>query len=272
MTFDPSAFNPANAVERERENFTNIARCTVNKVVTSREAFTNQKTGTFTETQGTSADDPVWVLEYEALDAQFPDGNKMKIFNTMKLLESTDAFAKRQSKNPSATRQFVDSGQRAPLVAKAFAGHGISVYPLDPAYDESKVIGNVFVLEMIEQKNRDGERLGRPYPVPQTVLGPAFIYTGKVRTITPKGSASVSSNGATAGAPAPVARDIATDETLRSAIAAALVGVEPSDSDAISAAIKTVTPLAGLQIAGKAVGGLIVSDAIGAELSAAGII
>lgn len=262
MSFDPQAFNPTNAPERESTPFTNIGRVKVNSIRTAAEVYGQSQRGI---PVGMEPSDPIWMLEYEALDAKFPDGNGLRLGGALKLLESTATWQKR---GDGKARRFVSKGDRANLVSTAYNGLGIVVYPADPNYDESKVIGEVFSLDMIEQKNKDGEKLGSSIPIPTRNLGTNFIYTGKVRVVTPKGAVGMASNGASA----PMTRDIATDAALREALIAALGGVDVSDTDAVVTAIKVVTPLGGLLLAGKGVGGMIVSETIGEALVEAGLI
>lgn len=268
MVYDPRVLNPTNAPKREQTPFTNIARCVKNEISTAGEAYKNSKNNRWQESM--LADDPVWVLEYETLDAKFSDGNALRIFGTFKLLESIKAFKNRQQREPNTTRRAVDEENRAPIIAKGFAGlnEPIVAFPGAEGYDESRMVGNVFLLASIKQIGKEGEDFGS-YPVPTQELGTDFIFTGKVRTIQSKGGAG-GSNGATPVTP--IVRDIATDESLGAAIREAVGGISPTDTDALAAAIKTVTPLAGLQLAGKGVGGLIVGEEIGNALAEAGLL
>ncbi len=187
-------YDPTQAGDPIPRKFKNVVRCIANEIITVAEAIAR---GRWQNTpEGVGDKEPYWDLCFETLDAKRTDGSPLTLA-TAGLLYNKDGKKK-------------DNTQRPYRLSTAFAGLGISLFPGDPAgkfdqfcasinqdpigvnpsYDESKVIGRVFLVEMEKME------MGRDMPLPLTAEPEGYLYTGKVREVAPRADA-VNSDGAT---------------------------------------------------------------------------
>lgn len=222
-----------------------IGRCTVNRITTAGEAYGDNLPATV------AADEPFWDLQYESLDARWSDGPHM-------VRGGTKLFDKNGVK--------LDKRQRPHQNSLAFAALGIIAWPLDPNYNESRVVGNVFNLEGIPMEFPEGSF----HSVPRVELGPDFKYTGEVRVIESKRGEADGSGASVAPAAAP-SIELTTDEAATVRLNEALDGCDRSDENALSAALKT-SGLTNATLNGERLFGLLVNGTLVQDLTAAGII
>lgn len=211
-------YDPLNAPAPAPPVYKNVARCTVNRLCRAVEMYRDGLP------ERMNPDELVWDIQYHTLDAKFADGNPLTILSGTKLY---DVHGK-----------MLDNSQRPAMISRAFAAHGIRVFPGDPQYDEKQVVGNVFRLTTAEPPGG----IGRPVQLPEDVLGPNYVYTGPVRIVTPKSERGGGQADAPARVftPAPIATDLNTDEVSRQRLQKALDGVDMADEAAVAGAIRSV--------------------------------
>jgi len=220
-------YNPLNAADPTPPKFTNIGRVKENRLTTIGEAMKDAPNGV---PEGVDPAAPFWQLIIESLDSRWPDGGTVFIFRGSKLFD----------KNGKP----LDNTQRPAMVAAAFRSYlGVIVYPGDPNYDESKVVGQAFRFDMVQRENDPGLRVPVVDGPDSHLGGPEYVFTGKIRIIQASGSGN-----AVEGAPGtatPVTVDLATDEAAQAKLREALGGIDLTNEEAVTAALK----LAGLMAA-----------------------
>jgi len=224
--FDLTGANPSAAPEPKALVRSNIVKVISNEIIDMPlrlKEKSNVEPGTYV---------PFWSIEYECLDVRYPDSNAF-----------ITSFGSRLFNKHGEP---MDKNQRPAACSAAFAGLGIVVYPADPDYDESTVIGNHFVVEGTEFPT------GRPAPLPIKTLGPAYIYAGDVRVLQPRNSDEV----AVSGGSAPITTEVMDDPELLSKLVDALSSVDLEDTGALANAIRSAQLGQGLTIGGESLLGV----------------
>jgi len=223
-------YDPTKAGDPIPRKFKNVLRCVADEIITMSEAVTR---GRYRELpDGVGENEPYWDLCFETLDAKRPDGTPLSIPTCGRLFTKE---GKRQ-----------DNTQRPYRVSIAFAGLGISIFPGDPegkfdafcasineepiganpSYDASKVVGRVFLCE------REPMEIGRDMPLPITAEAEGYIYTGKVREVTPKADQGGVNPDGTAAPASNVLVDVVKpggEEALKQLLAT--LDGQPADAD-----------------------------------------
>jgi len=240
-----SGYNPLQAPEPKAFKRTNFVRCTKNEI-TDMPLRLKEKSNI-------PANEHVdfWNIEYETLDAKFPDGSPLTVnFGSRLFNKDGDQLG---------------NDQRPFVCAQAFAGLGIIAFPEDSRYDPAAVIGQCFLLEEAEFAT------GRPAPLPIEVLGTDYQHPAdKVRTVTPRNS---DGPGAVTAA-APTAVEISSDPTVMARVVTALNGVNVNDSqgDAVVDALRGADLGRGMTLGGAGLLGLAISGKLVDALTESGAV
>lgn len=240
---ETATFNPLNAGDPKKLPRRSYARCVVNE--------TGDMPLTLKEASKIPAnvEVPFWTVEYEALDAQFPDGNAaMRRFGSRLVDKNGD---------------ILDNTQRPAVNAQAFAGLGIVAFPDDPSYDESRVIGNVFELEAVDFPT------GKPVWVPVAEMGPDFVFEGEVYVI-PVSGGGASATPAVTGTQ--TTTEILGDAALEAELTEILENAGGTDKATVRQALTDAGFGQGLTLNGNGVVGLAISGKLVEEAEAAGLI
>jgi len=272
-------YDPNDAPKPAPRRFKNVLRYTVNEIVTVKEA--HEKFGRYREIpESMDPEEPYWVLQAEAVDAKFEDGGKLQVDS------STALF----SHLPDGSVKQKDANQRPSKIVKAFRGLGVNVFPgavvekfaewqtkngivpdqqLTPnaAYDASRVVGNVFLVEMEEQKFND--RTFR-YPLPIQELGVSHVHTGQVRLIPRRETAN---EDGTVGPAAAQFTDITQDEEMRGKVLAAVDGrgATADSADDLYSALREAGIGNGVTINGESILAVVIGGELPAKLQEAGL-
>jgi len=272
-------YDPNSAPKPAPRRFKNVLRYTVNEVVTVQEA--HDKYGRYREIpESMDPDEPYWVLQAEAVDAKFEDGGKLQVDS------STALF----SHLPDGSVKMKDSNQRPSRIVKAFRGLGVNVFPGAPAekfaawqnkngiapdqqivpneaYDASRVVGNVFLAEMEEQKFND--RTYR-YPLPIQELGATHVHTGQVRLIPRRETAN--EDGTSGPSPAQFT-DILKDTEMQAKVLAAVDGRGSTvdSADDLYSALREAGIGNGVTIDGESILATVIGGELPGKLEKAGL-
>ena len=272
-------YDPNDAPKPAPRRFKNVLRYTVNEVVTVQEAHYKYKK--YREIpESMDVDEPYWVLQAEAVDAKFEDGGKLQVDS------STALF----SHLPDGSVKMKDSNQRPSRIVKAFRGLGVNVFPgaatekfaawqqkngipadqqITPneAYDASRVVGNVFLAEMEEQKFND--RTYR-YPLPIQELGATHVHTGQVRLIPRRETAN---EDGTAGPSPAQFTDILKDSEVQAKVLAAVSGrgATADSADDLYSALREAGIGNGVTIDGESILAVVIGGELPAKLEKAGL-
>jgi len=196
------AYDPTQAGDPIPRKFKNVVKCIANEIITMAEAVSRGRYRQLPD--GVGENEPYWDLCFETLDARRTDGTPLSLATAGRLYTKEGKMQ--------------DNTQRPYRLSVAFAGLGISLFPGDPeakfdafcasinqepfgtnpSYDASKVVGRVFLVEMEEME------IGRDMPLPITAEPEGYLYTGKVREVTPRADSGVNPDGAVA----PVSNDL----------------------------------------------------------------
>lgn len=170
---------------------------------------------------------PFWVIRYESLDAQREDGTP--------LTTEVGSFLFDREGYP------LDKNQLPAVMAQAFAGLGIRIFPDDPDYVEEDVLGQCFMTKAVGngRKGKNGKEFTNPIPI--EALGPDWqlpegqaIRVIASRQSTGDGAVSVTESGA------PVSVELSTNPALLARLSAALVGVDPEDDEGQIVAVQSL--------------------------------
>ena len=272
-------YDPNDAPKPAPRRFKNVLRYIVNEVVTVKEA--HEKFGKYREIpEGMDPEEQYWVLQAEAVDAKFEDGGKLQVDS------STALF----SHLPDGSVKQKDANQRPTKIVKAFRGLGVNVFPgaaaekfadwekkngipsdqaivPNEAYDASRVVGNVFLAEMEEQKFND--RTFR-YPLVIQELGASHVHTGPVRLIPRRETAN--EDGTTGPSPAQFT-DILKDEETQAKVLAAVDGrgATAESADDLYSALREAGIGNGVTIDGESILAVVIGGELPAKLQAAGL-
>ena len=272
-------YDPNDAPKPAPRRFKNVLRYTTNEVVTVQEA--HDKYGRYREIpESMDPEEPYWVLQAEAVDAKFEDGGKLQVDS------STALF----SHLPDGSVKMKDSNQRPSRIAKAFRGLGVNVFPGAPAekfaewqkkngipveqgivpneaYDVVRVVGNVFLAEMEEQKFND--RTYR-YPLPIQELGATHVHTGQVRLIPRRETAN---EDGTAGPSPAQFTDILKDTEIQAKVLAAVSGrgSTADSADDLYSALREAGIGNGVTIDGESILAVVIGGELPAKLEKAGL-
>ena len=272
-------YDPNDAPKPAPRRFKNVLRYTVNEVVTVQEA--HDKFGRYREIpESMDPEEPYWVLQAEAVDAKFEDGGKLQVDS------STALF----SHLPDGSVKMKDSNQRPSRIVKAFRGLGVNVFPGAPAekfaewqkkngipveqgivpneaYDAARVVGNVFLVEMEEQKFND--RTYR-YPLPIQEMGTSYVHTGQVRLIPRRETAN---EDGTVGPSAAQFTDILKDTEAQAKVLAAVSGrgSTTDSADDLYSALREAGIGNGVTIDGESILAVVIGGELPAKLEKAGL-
>lgn len=243
MVETATLINPLSAPAPKPFTRKSIARCVKNEI--------GDMPLTLKQASNIPADQevPFWTVEYEALDAQFADGNP--------------AMRRFGSRLTDKNGNILDSEQRPFVNAQAFAGLGIVAYPADPSYNESLVIGNVFEVEEATFAT------GKPVYVPVAVLGPDYVFEGDVYVIPAKAEAGAVTAVVTGGSTA--TQEIIGNVTLENELTLLLFSTDMSKAE-VRAALSAANFGAGLTLNGFGVTGLAVSGKLVEQAQEAGLL
>ena len=214
------------------------------------------------------------------MDAKFEDGGKLQVDS------STALF----SHLPDGSVKMKDSNQRPSRIVKAFRGLGVNVFPGAPAekfaawqnkngiapdqqivpneaYDASRVVGNVFLAEMEEQKFND--RTYR-YPLPIQELGATHVHTGQVRLIPRRETAN--EDGTSGPSPAQFT-DILKDTEMQAKVLAAVDGRGSTvdSADDLYSALREAGIGNGVTIDGESILATVIGGELPGKLEKAGL-
>lgn len=274
-------YNPTAAPNPEPRVFKNIVRCAFNRLISLGTAVAE---GVMRELpEGEDAGAPYWDLRYIALDSRLDTGGDYTVRSGAKLFTKDGKIQ--------------DNRQRPFQVSQAFAGLALQVFPGDPtgafdvwcaahgheaiganeAYDESQIIGNIFMVQKpaSDKSNpKDPARFAAPLPI--TVLGPEYQFTGEVQII-PTQQGTGGSNEAGQQAPSTASFvDILQTEAAMAAVLAAISGqsVDALDDALIAAGITHTYQINGEAVLGAAIGGSLVGalEAAGKITNANGVV
>ena len=242
MTADLSNLNPLAAPAQKQLARRNYVRCTKNAI--------EDMPLTLKSKSGVAADTyvPFWTIEYECLDVQWNDGGKFITSFGSRLIDKNGAQ--------------LDATQRPAVCAQAFAAFDIIAFPADPNYNEADIVGRSFVMEATEFPT------GRPVPLPIEDLGFGFVYTGEVRSITPKNSGEA--DVAVAAGGAPISVDVAADPALLEKLKTAVASVDFTNEEAVVGAIRDANLGRGLTFDGKSLLSLALDGQLPAALGLTG--
>src|SRR3990167_2886647 len=272
-------YDPNDAPKPAPRRFKNVLRYTVNEIVTVKEA--HEKFGRYREIpESMDPEEPYWVLQAEAVDAKFEDGGKLQVDS------STALF----SHLPDGSVKMKDSNQRPSRIVKAFRGLGVNVFPgasaekfaewqqkngiaLDQqivpneAYDATRVVGNVFLAEMEEQKFND--RTYR-YPLVIQEMGTSYAHTGQVRLIPRRETAN---EDGTAGPSPAQFTDILKDTEIQAKVLAAVAGrgSTADSADDLYSALRGAGIGNGVTIDGESILAVVIGGELPAKLEKAGL-
>ena len=241
--------NPLDAPDRRSFPRRNFARLVTNEII-DMPLKLKEKSGI---PAGTHVD--FWHIVYEALDAQWSDGEPLRVEFGSRVWQSR---GKQQDGgyDKSDSDQMMDKTQRPFVCAQAFAGLGIVAYPDSPDYT-GKEIGETFIIEPIEFPT------GRPAPMPVERLGKDFVYDGDVRTV-PSREEREQGNPVSVGVATAITTIEITDngnEDVAAKVGEILRNVDLDDRGAVLRAIQSIgtgKTLNGASILGLAAGGKLV--------------
>ena len=241
--------DPLAAPDRRSFPRRNFARLVTNEIV-DMPLKLKEKSGI---SAGTYVD--FWHIVYETLDAQFSDGNPLRIEFGSRVWQS---LGKQQdgTYDRGDSEQLMDKTQRPFVCAQAFAGLGIVAYPDSPDYTGEE-IGETFIIEPIEFPT------GRPAPMPVERLGKDFVYDGDVRTV-PSREEREQGNPVSVGVATAITTIEITDngnEDVAAKVGEILRNVDLDDRGAVLRAIQSIgtgKTLNGASILGLAAGGKLV--------------
>ena len=240
--------NPLDAPDRRSFPKRNFARLVTNEII-DMPLKLKEKSGI---PAGTHVD--FWHIVYEALDAQWSDGEALKVEFGSRVWQSR---GKQQDGgyDKSDSDQMMDKTQRPFVCAQAFAGLGIAAYPDSPDYTGEE-IGECFIVEGVDFPT------GRPAPMPIERLGKDFTFEGDVRTIQSRAEREQGNPGSV-GVTVQTTVELtdAGNESVAKQIIDAIGLVDPDDRGAVLRAIQTLgtgKTLKGQSILGLAAGGKLV--------------
>jgi hypothetical protein len=265
------SYDPLQARDPEPRQFKNQVKCVVNEIVSLNDLVALGIYRILPE--GAKGNEPYWNIRCIALDAKLDDGSPIYVNLGGKL------FTKEGKPQ--------DNKQRPTQVAKAFAAHGISVFPGDPtgkfdafcasigqppigpnpSYDATKVVGNCFTLL---SPDREKDKFGAPLPI--AVLGPDFIYTGEVRTVTRKSSDIAEDGTVTPAVAAPGADVLAPESVASLATLLEAINGKPVDGTDFFDLLRATNLPQTLMLDGQSLLGAAVSGALISTLAEKGLI
>lgn len=248
---DLSTYNPLAAPEKSSGDFSNVARCTRNEIIDMPLAVRQAATPVIPA----NVYIPFWVMEYECLDTRWSDGNPKRMYFSTRLFDKDG--------------NILDKTQRPTVCAAAYAGlidaNGnpapIIVFPEDPSYDASLVVGNVFLLRTHKFQ------VGKPAPVPVQVFTPDHKFEGEVKVLQ-------SSGEGTAVSGASIAQAATTQEATETQLASIIGAIADiaDDNKAVTQKLLTSGLGNGLTIGGAGVNSLAVQGKLVPALREKGLI
>ena len=236
MSYDPSNYDPENAVEQKR---THVGRVTANHLTTVPEQYS-------AVVAARGVPDAWWALEVQALDAVFEDGNipEAGTYSGAGLMWKNDAG------------EPYGPGSRPTILAKAFREcpradgipGGFTAWPGNPKSQE--IIGQVFVFE---GRKVEGKRVTWVNVPIAHLGGPDYQFRGEKRILVRRNS-----EDGVAVSPTPVAVD---DGATEAKLVEILTGKQPSQVfDVIlgDSFVKSVPTFKGVNLIGAAADGSLV--------------